>query len=154
MSKPDNIKRQIDHPGMLGDTLKVDIVSAERSIYSGRAKAVIVTSEEGELGIFPGHVQLLASLKPGHVRLISKSGEEDEYYVSSGFVEVQPDSVTILANTVLRSAEIDEEQALLAKERAEKELLTRKGLDNYTSAMIELNKAIAKLRVFKHKKQK
>ena len=140
------LKKQIEHPKMLADTLQVDIVSAEREIFSGRAKVVIASGEEGDLGIFPGHSPLLSALKPGQIRLIAKDGSEEYYYVSGGFMEVQPYVVTILADTVLRATEIDEEQALQAKERAEKKIETKQ-YDDYNAALIELTKAIAQINV-------
>ncbi len=129
-------------------TLQLDIVSAERSIFSGHAKMVIVTGERGEIGILPGHTQLLASLKPGQIRYVTPEGKEEFLYVSGGFVEVQPEVVTVLADTILRATEIDEERATEAKEKAEK-ILASKGhkVDDYTAALIELSKALAQLRV-------
>ncbi len=144
------LKKQIDHPDMLADTMRVEIVSAEKEIFAGRAKVVIASGEDGDLGVFPGHTQLLSGLKPGEVRLISKTGEEDYYYVDGGFIEVLPDIVTILADTVVRAEDIDEQRALEAKESAEEMLASRKKLDDYTEIMIELTKAIAQLRVAKH----
>jgi len=135
-------------PGIMANTLQVDIVSAEKEIFSGRAKAIIVTGEDGELGIFPGHTQILSAIKPGYVCLIDKANERHYYYVSGGFLEAQPDAVTILADTVLRADQIDQEKALAAKERAEKMLATGKRLDdNYNMILIELTKAIAQLHV-------
>lgn len=129
------------------ETLQVEIVSAEQQIFSGQAKMVIVTGEEGDLGIMPGHVQLLTSVKPGQVRLVAPDGTESYYYISGGFLEVQPTVVTVLADTILRAEEVDEERALQAKEQAEKILTTSKRLDDYTAALIELSKAMAQLRV-------
>jgi F-type H+-transporting ATPase subunit epsilon len=144
------VKRNIEQHGMLAGTLHVDIVSAEQAIFSGRAKVVVISAEDGELGIYPGHAQLLSAIKPGHVRLIDKDSSEKHYYVSGGFIEVQPDVVTILADTVLRAEDIDEGRALEAKERAEQILASGKKLDNYHAVLIELTKALAKLQVLKH----
>jgi len=131
----------------LPKTLQVEIVSAEKQIFSGQAKMVIVTGEEGDLGILPGHVQLLTSVKPGQVRLVAEDDSESFYYISGGFLEVQPAIVTVLADTILRAADVDRERALQAKEQAEKILTTSKRLDDYTAALIELSKAMAQLRV-------
>lgn len=130
--------------------LQVDIVSAERSIFSGLAKMVVISGEEGELGILPGHAQLLTSAKPGQVHITTPEGKEEFYYISGGFLEVQPDTVSILADTVLRAAEVDKERALEAKAKAE-QFLARKGqrVDDYTAALIELSKAIAQLRIIR-----
>ncbi len=149
----DNLNQQIDQVRDLKSTLQLDIVSAERSIFSGRAKMVILTGEEGEIGILPGHTQLLAALKPGQIRYLTTEGKEEFLYVSGGFVEVQPEVVTVLADTILRAAEIDEERALEAKEKAEKILASKGGkIDDYTAALIELSKAIAQLRVARKRK--
>lgn len=146
------LNQHIGHVIEEKSTLQLDIVSAERSIFSGRAKMVIVTGKQGEIGILPGHTQLLASLKPGQIRYVTVEGKEEFLYVSGGFVEVQPDVVTVLADTILRAVEIDEERAIEAKEKAEK-ILASKGhkVDDYTAALIELSKAIAQLRV-KHRR--
>lgn len=142
------LNQQISYTVDVKSTLQLDIVSAERSIFSGRAKMVIVTGDQGEIGILPGHTQLLAALKPGQIRYVTPEGKEEFLYVSGGFVEVQPDIVTVLADTILRAVEIDEERAIEAKEKAEK-ILASKGhkVDDYTAALIELSKALAQLRV-------
>jgi len=137
---------------MLKDTLQVDIVSAEESIYSGRAKLVVVTGHDGELGILPGHAQLLTTVRPGQIRLVKSDGEEEYYYVSGGFLEVEPEVVTVLADTVLRADDIDAEKAEEAKEKAKKRLAEKHlQLDDYTAALVELTKAIAQLRVARKK---
>jgi F-type H+-transporting ATPase subunit epsilon len=130
-------------------TLQIDIVSAEREIHSGSASRVVVRAEEGEMGIFPGHAPLLAMLKPGEVRVVDADNQENYFYVSGGFIEVQPQSVTILADTVLRATEIDEKKAMQAKEEAEKILASRHEDVNYRAALIEFTKAVAQLRVAK-----
>jgi F-type H+-transporting ATPase subunit epsilon len=142
----EHLKNILQDKGMLANTLQVDIVSAEKEIYSGRAKMVIASGEDGEVGILPGHTQLLAAIKPGEVRLISPEGSETSYYVSGGFMEVQPDVVTILADTVIRAEDIDEERSLEAKEKAEK-IIASKATDDYAAAIIELSKAIAQIRL-------
>jgi F-type H+-transporting ATPase subunit epsilon len=141
----DRIQNQ---PWMLADTVHVDIVTAESAVFSGRAKLVVVTGEQGELGILPGHTPLLTKIKPGHVRLVKKEDSEEEYYISGGFLEVQPDHVTILADTIVRADEIDEERALAAKKAAEEVIIHRK-IDHYTAALIELSKALAQLRILR-----
>ena len=135
-----------DHRWSLAGTLQVDIVSVEREIFSGRAKMVVVSGEEGDVGILPGHAQLLTMLKPGEIRLVALDSSEEYFYISGGFLEVQPEIVTVLADTVLRAADVDEELALEAKAKAE-EILKSKQYDNYTAALIELTKALAQLRV-------
>ncbi|HCU05907.1 MAG: F0F1 ATP synthase subunit epsilon [Gammaproteobacteria bacterium GWE2_42_36] len=128
--------------------LRVDIVSAERSIFSGIAKMVVVAGEEGELGILPGHSQLLTRIKPGEVRVVKAEGGEEMYYVSGGFLEVQPYLASILADTVIRGTDIDEERALEAKSHAEKVLSEKSKKDKeYAAALIELTRAIAQLKI-------
>jgi F-type H+-transporting ATPase subunit epsilon len=127
-------------------TVQVDIISAEESIYSGKVAMVVISGEEGELGIMPGHMPLLTAIKPGQVKLVTPDNKEEYYYVSGGFLEVQPDVVTILADTVIRADNIDRERAEEAKKKAEQILATKK-LDDYTAALIELNKALAQLRI-------
>src|SRR3989338_4623572 len=97
-------------------TVHVDVVSAEESIFSGLAEMVIVPGEMGELGIYPRHAPLLTRIKPGSVRLkLPNQSEDTLIYVSGGMLEVQPDVVTILADTAIRGADLDEARALEAK---------------------------------------
>src|ERR1700733_15918497 len=103
-------------------TLRLDIVSAEKQIFSDEVEMVFVTGEMGELGIAPGHSQLLTSLRPGYVRAILPSKEEEIFYISGGMLEVQPYIASVLADTAMRADDIDEEAALSAKEQAEKAL--------------------------------
>ena len=98
--------------------IKVDVVSSESALYSGEVKAVFAPATTGELGIYPGHMALIATLKPGEVRLETEKGIES-IYVAGGIVEVQPDVVTIFSDTALRAADLDEEKALEAKQQAE-----------------------------------
>lgn len=148
----EELSQHIDNTRDLKSTMLLDIVSAERSIFSGKVKMAILTGEEGEIGIMPGHTQLLAKLKPGEIRYVTPEGKEEFLYVSGGFVEVQPYVTTVLADTILRAAEIDEERAIEAKEQAEKILANKKQKpDEYTAALIELSKALAQLRVLRKK---
>ena len=103
-------------------TLRLDIVSVERQIFSGDVEMVFVTGEVGELGIAPGHSQLLTTLQPGYVRTIFPNKEEEVFYISGGMLEVQPYIVSVLADTAMRATDIDEAAALAAKEQAEKAL--------------------------------
>jgi F-type H+-transporting ATPase subunit epsilon len=124
----------------------LDIVSAEAQLFSGLVEMVIVSGERGELGILPGHAALLSPIKPGQIRVIRQGGIEDVYYVSGGILEVQPDVVTILADTVARAADLDEAQALAARQRAVSLLADKKANVEITGALIELAKATAQLR--------
>ncbi|MDQ2695156.1 MAG: F0F1 ATP synthase subunit epsilon [Pseudomonadota bacterium] len=127
-------------------TLHVDIVSAERAIWSGTAEMVSATGEMGELGILPRHSQLLTRLKPGQVRVKIPDAEEEIFYVSGGLLEVQPHVVTVLADTAVRARDLDETKALEAKQRAEQVLTDRKADFDYARAQAELAEAIAQLR--------
>lgn len=124
----------------------VDVVSAEELIFSGEAEFVVLPGESGELGIYPRHTQLLSRIKPGTVRL--KLPDQNDYelvYVSGGMLEVQPDRVTVLADTAIRAADLDEAKALDAKKRAEEALSNRQAEFDYAAAEAELAESIAQL---------
>lgn len=144
----DQVSQRIQRATDLISTLGVEIVSVEKAIFSGRARMVVVTGSEGELGILPGHSQLLTTIQPGQVKIYTPQNTEEYYYISGGFLEVQPDAVSILADTVVRAEEIDEAMAEEAKTKAQ-ELLAKKdkGATDYAAALMELAKAIAQLRV-------
>lgn len=126
-------------------TLHVDIVSAEAEIFSGTATMVFAPAEMGEVGISPRHAPLLTRLKPGEVRVQTQGGGEESIFVSGGMLEVQPHVVTVLADTAIRAHDLDEAQALEAKERAEK-LLADKGANiDYAKAQAELAESVAQL---------
>jgi F-type H+-transporting ATPase subunit epsilon len=130
-------------------TIHVDVVSAERSIFSGLAEMVTVPGELGDMGIAPRHCQMLARLRPGEVRIKTPEGEEQFVYVSGGMLEVQPHVVTVLADTALRAKDIDEAAAIAAKERAEQALADRKTDIDYAKAQAELAEAVAQLRTLR-----
>ena len=92
---------------MATPTLQLDIVSLEAQIFSGRAEMVVITGEMGELGILPGHTQLLTSIKPGQIRITIQGVAQDIYYVSGGMLEIQPYEVSILADTVIHASDLD-----------------------------------------------
>ena len=100
-------------------TMHVNIVSAESEIYSGTVTQVFAPAEMGEVGVMPRHAPMLSTLKAGVVRVIPLEGEEQTFFVSGGILEIQPHVVTILSDTALRAADIDESAALEAKSRAE-----------------------------------
>ena len=131
---------------MTTKTMQLDIVSAEAKIFSGRVKMIAVTGSMGELGIYPGHRQLLTSLKPGQIRTTLEGGKEEVFYMSGGMLEVQPTIVTILADTALRAVDLDEATAIAAKQKAERQLTKQKASIEYSKSMIELTEAIAQLR--------
>ncbi|MGA9032567.1 MAG: F0F1 ATP synthase subunit epsilon [Sulfuricaulis sp.] len=126
-------------------TIHVDIVSAEKEIYSGRAEIVFAPLVTGEVGILPRHAPLLARMKPGEVR-VRTGTEELFFYVSGGLLEVQPYVVTVLADTALRARDLDEAAALKAKELAEEALRNRQASINYAKELAELSEAVARLR--------
>lgn len=130
--------------------MQVEIVSAEHAIYSGKATMVIATAAGGEIGIQAGHAQLLAALKPGQVRLLhDEDNSEEVFYISGGFIEVQPYVVTILANTALRAKDVDEAAAIEAKDRAEKALSERGTAQDFAKVAAELAQAVAQLQAIK-----
>jgi F-type H+-transporting ATPase subunit epsilon len=126
-------------------TIRVDIVSAEAEIYSGDATMVIATGELGELGITPRHAPLITRLKPGHVDVLLEGGERQQFYVSGGMLEVQPQVVTVLADTASRAADLDEAAALRAKKEAEDALHNRTEELDVAQAQARLAEAMAQL---------
>jgi F-type H+-transporting ATPase subunit epsilon len=126
-------------------TLHVDIVSAEAEIFSGTATMVFAPAEMGEVGIAPRHAPLLTRLKPGEVRVQSQDGKEQSFFVSGGMLEVQPHIITVLADTAIRAADIDEAHAMEAKSRAEKLLADRTADIDYAKAQAELAQSMAQL---------
>lgn len=135
-------------------TMHVDVVSAEAEIFSGPANMLFAPGVMGELGILPRHAPLLTRIKPGEVRIITPDNEEQFFYVSGGMLEIQPQAVTVLADTALRAKDIDEAAALAAKERAEKILADNKGEVDYASAEAELAEAMAQLQAIQRLKKK
>lgn len=126
-------------------TFHVDIVSAEAAIYSGTVEAMFAPAVMGEVGIMPRHSPFLTQLKPGEVRVVKQGGEEEFFFVSGGMLEVQPHTVTVLADTALRARDMDEAAALEAKQRAEQALKDKTGEREYARAEAELAEAIAQL---------
>ena len=127
-------------------TVHVDVVSAEEALFSGLAEMVVVPGEMGELGIYPRHTPLMTRIKPGSVRIKRPGQEQEEFiYVSGGMLEVQPGVVTILADTAIRGADLDETRALEAKRAAEDTMKNRTSDIDYAQAQAELAEAIAQL---------
>ena len=127
-------------------TVHCDVVSAEKKIYSGLVEMLIATGTEGELGVQLGHAPLLTALKPGAVRIVKQGGEEEILYVSGGYLEVQPNLVTLLADTAVRAKDVDEAAALQAQKDAEAALANKTGEFEYYRAAAELAEAAAQLR--------
>jgi F-type H+-transporting ATPase subunit epsilon len=127
-------------------SVHLDIVSPEAKIFSGLAEMLIVTGEMGELGILSGHAALLTSIKPGSIRVILQGGRVDVYYISGGILEVQPNQVTLLADTVIRAADLDEAEAQKAKQRAAQLLANKKANTEFSSVLVQIAQATAQLR--------
>ena len=130
----------------MGISVHCDIVSAEKQIYSGLVELVVAVGELGDLGIAPGHAPLMTSLKPGPVRVVKQGGKEEVFYVTGGYLEVQPNIITILSDTAQRADDLDEAAALEAKAEAEREFANQSGEMDYSRAAAQLAEAAARLR--------
>jgi len=127
-------------------TIHVDVVSAEASIYDGPADFVALPGESGELGVFPGHTPLITRIRPGAVRIkVPGQSEEEFVFVAGGILEIQPNRVTVLADTAIRGKDLDEARALEAKRQAEEALSNRAATLDYAKAQAELTIAVAQI---------
>ena len=129
----------------MASTIRCDIVSAEEEIFHGEVQMVVVTGEMGELGIAPRHAPLITRLKPGQIRVTLANGEEQLFYVSGGILEVQPQVVTVLADTAIRGGDLDESKAQAAKAEAERILAGRGEAMDLAEAQMKLVEAMAQL---------
>ena len=130
----------------MAKTIHVDVVSAEESIYSGEAEFVVLPGVAGELGIYPQHTPLLTQIKPGAVRIkVPDEAEETLVFVQGGFLEVQPNVVTVLADTAIRAHDLDEAKALEAKSKAEDAMRSKLSAEEIAKAQAELAAAAAQL---------
>ncbi|MGS0741761.1 F0F1 ATP synthase subunit epsilon [Glaciimonas sp. GG7] len=130
----------------MANTIRVDVVSAEELIFSGEAEFVALPGESGELGIYPRHTPLITRIKPGAVRIkVPGQAQEEFVFVAGGLLEVQPDAVTILADTAIRGRDLDEAKATEAKRLAEDALTNQESKIDYAKAQAELSAAIAQL---------
>lgn len=134
-------------------TIRVQIVSTEKEIFSGEAEVVFADAEQGEVGIYPQHAPLLSLLRPGQVRLQTESGEQS-YYISGGILEVQPHEVVILADTAMRGEDIDESRAQEAKTRAEEALKGKLSDVEAAKALAEIAEAAAQIRTLQELRKK
>jgi F-type H+-transporting ATPase subunit epsilon len=125
--------------------IHVDVVSAEQSIFSGEAKFVALPGEGGELGILHGHTPLITRIRPGSVRIEKADGDEEFVFVAGGYLEVQPDRVTVLADTAIRGHDLDEAKAIEAKKRAEEAMQNRGTEFDLALAQSEFAMAAAQL---------
>lgn len=131
-------------------TIKVNIVSAEKEIFSGDAEMLVANGQAGEVGIYPGHAALLTVLNPGTTRIkLPGQAEETVLYISGGILEVQPAMISILSDTVVRAEDIDQAEAQEAKELAEANLKYRKSEVDYATAARQLAEAAARLQAVK-----
>jgi len=129
----------------MATTFQVDVVSAEEQIFSGQAEFVALPGEAGELGIYPRHTPLITRIRPGAVRIQLAGGGEEFVFVAGGILEVQPNGVTVLADTAIRGADLDEAKATAAKKQAEEMMLNKESQIDYAKAQAEMAAAIAQL---------
>ena len=134
-------------------TIRVEIVSAEEAIWTGTGVMVFAPAEMGEVGIAPQHAPLLTQLKPGEVRVQQENGDEQFFFISGGLLEVQPNQVTILSDTAVRAADLDEAQALEAQQQAERDLQDKTSKMDLAKAKAELIQATAQLRALQKLRQ-
>lgn len=135
-------------------TVHCDIVSAEQEIFSGRVTMISATGTLGELGIMPGHAPLLTGIRPGPVRLKKDNGEEEVFFASGGFLEVQPGVVTILADTAARAEDLDEAAAVEAQQAAERMLQEQAGEFEFSAVAAQLAEAMAQQRTLAELKKR
>ena len=136
------------------NTLQVNVVSAEESIYSGRARFVALPGESGELGIYPRHTPLITRIKPGTVRIQDENGDEQLIFVAGGILEVQPNVVTVLSDTAIRGKDLDESKALAAQKEAEEALKSAKTEFDVALAQSELAIMAAQLAALRKYREK
>src|SRR4051794_21412396 len=140
---------------MAASTIHVDVVSAEESIFSGEAEFVALPGETGELGIYPLHTPLITRIRPGAVRIKVPGHDKEEFvFVAGGILEVQPDEVTVLAETAIRGRDLDEAKAREARKQAEEALSNRGAKIDYAKAQSELAVAIAQLQAISRLREK
>jgi F-type H+-transporting ATPase subunit epsilon len=136
-------------------TIHVSVVSAEEEIFDGEAEFVALPGESGELGIYPMHTPLITRIRPGTVRiLVPGKSEEELVFVAGGILEVQPDEVTVLAETAIRGRDLDEAKAAEAKKQAEEAMSNRDSKIDYAKAQAELAEAVAQLQAISRMRHK
>ena len=134
--------------------MHLDIVSAEEKLFSGNVKNIIAAAMMGEVGIYPKHTPMITPLKPGEVKIITEEDEEKLFFISGGVIEVQPDIVTVLADTAIRGEDIDEAKAEESKKRAEEALADKSDNIDAAKALAELAQAAAQLKVIEKIRKK
>ena len=136
------------------NTIQVDIVSAEKEIFSGEAQMVFAPAIMGEVGIAPGHTPLVTKMSPGEVRVMGVDGNESAFYVSGGLLEVQPQIITVLSDTAERAEDLDEAAVIKAKEEAEKAINEKDSKIDYAKAQIALAEAAAQLQTLQRMRKR
>ena len=134
--------------------MHLDIVSAEEEIFSGNVKNIIAAAMMGEVGVFPKHTPMITPLKPGEVKIITDQDEEKSFFISGGVLEVQPDIVTVLADTAIRGEDLDEAKATESKKRAEEALADKSDKIDAAKALAELAQAAAQLKMIEKIRKK
>lgn len=130
----------------MANTVHIDVVSAEASIFSGEAEFVVAPAGAGEVGIYPNHAPMITTIKPGALRIkLADNAEETVIYLSGGMLEVQPGVITVLADTAIRGADLDKAKAVAAKEAAEEAMRNRTSDIDYAKAQAELAEAVAQI---------
>jgi F-type H+-transporting ATPase subunit epsilon len=130
----------------MANTVHIDVVSAEASIFSGEAEFVVAPAGAGEVGIYPNHAPMITTIKPGALRIkLADTAEETVIYLSGGMLEVQPGVITVLADTAIRGADLDKAKAVAAKEAAEEAMRNRTSDIDYAKAQAELAEAVAQI---------
>jgi F-type H+-transporting ATPase subunit epsilon len=135
-------------------TIHCDIASAEEKIFSSRVEFIVAAGVQGDMGVYPGHAPLLTELQPGPIRVVKQNGEEEIFYVSGGYLEVQPDVVTVLADTAVRADDMDEANALEAIEEAKRSIGKQTAEMEYGRAAAQLAEAAAQIRTIQQLKKK
>jgi F-type H+-transporting ATPase subunit epsilon len=131
---------------IMANTVHIDVVSAEASIFAGEAEFIVVPASAGEVGIYPHHAPMVTTIKPGALRIkLSDSAEETLIFISGGLLEVQPGLITVLADTAVRGHDLDEAKAVAAKAAAEEAMKNRTSDMDYAKAQAELSEAIAQI---------
>ena len=132
----------------MANTVHIDVVSAEASIFSGEAEFVVAPASAGEVGIYPNHAPMMTTVKQGSLRIkVAGEAEEQHIYISGGILEVQPGLVTVLADTAIRGADLDEAKAIEAKAAAEEAMKNRTTDMDYAKAQAELAEAVAQIQM-------
>lgn len=138
----------------MANTVQCDIVSAQENIFSGNVEMLTATASNGELGVMAGHAPMLTGLAPGPVNIRTEDGKEEVYFVSGGYLEVQPHHISILADTAQRAHDMDEAAAKKARDEAEREMANRSSEVDYSRAAARLAEAAAQLRTLEKLRRK